>query len=230
VWSVVAANTQTRVSEVNPVLTVKGTDTAVQVSSADFYISADGVMRLRTPVTTSSSAGAPDASGRRRLLQADSSAAVPFAARTASTEFEVVDGMLVSRGAPQPPTIQEMSVNRELDAEMSLNSTTRRHLLQTTSTTTSSQPLTAFAPVCDWTSFDLYNPTTCASTRTNGASGVPFYHYCKTMQGSCSQFKLSAKMSINMLSQGSAADGMHPRNKYYLKMYACPRHVCFCAA
>ena len=71
VWSIVVANQQTKVTSDNPVMTVKGTDTPVQVSSRDFAVQPDGTMAARgggsttmVDVLNSRAAGA----SRRRLL------------------------------------------------------------------------------------------------------------------------------------------------------------------
>ena len=47
-------------------MTVKGTDTPVQVSSSDFYVGSDGTLRTRAAVASSSVAAAQ--AQRRRLL------------------------------------------------------------------------------------------------------------------------------------------------------------------
>lgn len=50
VWSIIVTNQQTSVTNDNPVMNVKGTNTPVQVASADFFVnSSSGSMMLRSP-------------------------------------------------------------------------------------------------------------------------------------------------------------------------------------
>ena len=85
VWSIVVYNQQTKVTSDNPVLTVKGTDTPVQVANSDFTLRSDGSLASRSGGTTTMldvlnyRAGLPanwtgtastttDSAGRRRLF------------------------------------------------------------------------------------------------------------------------------------------------------------------
>lgn len=81
VWSIVVYNQQTTVTRDNPVLTVKGTDTPVQVANSDFTVRSDGSLASRSGGTTTmtdvlnyraeldaSGSTTTDSAGRRRLL------------------------------------------------------------------------------------------------------------------------------------------------------------------
>ncbi len=199
----VAANTQTRVSATQPVMMVKGSNTPVQVSSAEFYLDADGIMRLRTPAEEPSSA--PSA-GRRLLgLGDDAPAAAPAAgapavARVSSADFSISDGILVAKTADTSPS----GLAALVDGSSAQNEPGRRRLLQTTSSTTSTAPLTIFAPVCDWASLDLFNASSCS--KTLNPEGYQNYR-CTNMVNSCSQFRFSSKVGIFMLSNGVASQG-----------------------
>ena len=207
----VAANTQTKVTATQPVMMVKGTNTPVQVSSADYFIDSDGVLRVRAPVSAATSGGgtapAPAASGRRRLLQSASStdeatgasALGGGVARVSSADFAVSNGLFM---VPTPAVVSS------LDALMSAtNASAARKLLQTSSTTTT-EPATMFTPVCDWISYDLFNPSTCKS------GGL---YNCVTMVNTCSQFRYAKKLAIYMLSQGNNGQGQYATPGFWVK-------------
>jgi len=66
----VAANQQTAVSSSNPVMSVKGTTTPVQVAASDFYVGANGDLVSRNLV--------PIPARRRSLLQTDDAFEAPI--------------------------------------------------------------------------------------------------------------------------------------------------------
>jgi hypothetical protein len=108
--------------------------------------------------------------------------------------------MLVAKTADASPS----GLAALVDGSSAQNEPGRRRLLQTTSGTTSTTPLTVFSPVCDWASLDLFNASSCS--KTLNPEGYQNYH-CTNMVNSCSQFRFSNKVGIFMLSNGIASQG-----------------------
>jgi len=171
VWSVVAANTQTKVSASNPVMNVKGTEIPVQVASSDFYVDlATGKLLARQPA-------APNGTVMRRRLLQDG-----VAPSEASLQVSSADTFISSSGVTQLRTNPPNSVpsftsrstgtyspdlNNYDDSALSASSSSR-HLLQATGSTSGASyvtPGSIFAPICDWSSLDFYTPG-------SGSSGV----------------------------------------------------------
>jgi len=201
----VSANTQTRVTGSQPVMMVKGTDTPVQVSSSDFFVDSAGILRLRPPVDVSQS-------GRRHLLSAQSAPVL-----VSSNDFSFNDGLIVSKtGAATVSNLASLVASSlsELTAVSNVSDSSVRRQLLGASVDSGDAPMTVFTPVCDWTSTDLYDASTCASGST---------FICTTMINSCSQFLYSSKVGIFMLSNGGAGS-----NQKSMKPCVVPFSRCFC--
>lgn len=182
-----SANTQTRVTGTQPVMMVKGTDTPVQVSSSDFFVDSAGILRLRPPADVIQS-------GRRHLLEAPSAPVL-----VSSNDFSFSDGLIVSKtGSATASNLASLVATSfaDLTAVSNVSDTSVRRRLLGASVDSGAAPMTVFTPVCDWTSTDLYDPSTCASGSTFS---------CTTLINSCSQFLYSNKVGIFMLSNGGSA-------------------------
>ena len=83
VWSMVAANQQTAVSSSNPVMSVKGTTTPVQVAASDFYVGANGDLVSRNLV--------PIPARRRSLLQTDDAFEAPILKTAPATKVQTAE-------------------------------------------------------------------------------------------------------------------------------------------
>lgn len=190
----VKAMQQTNVSAVNPVMTVKGSTTPVQVASSEFYVDpATGLFRTRTL------SGSTSGSARHLLQDEDPTA------RIASADFNLQSsGMMMSSNVfAQPSLFAALSAVDDLDVNGS-SSSGGRHLMQSTSTTP--LPLSVLPPICDWASADLFDLESCnTKTRTGTISPsndqqttVPHYSTCVTMQGACRDFAFADRVSIPM--------------------------------
>ena len=215
VFAVVKAAQQTDVTAGNPVMTIKGTSTPVQVASSDFYVDPiTGYLRLRNPDTGGSAVGS------RRLLDAQS----PLIARTASADFNVnPSGLMLSNVMTEQYLISSLP-SRDVASNASYS--VGRHLLQTNTTvttTTTTDPLfsaaplpatpapaTILQPICEWASTDLFNPNTClvrsvtgpTSKTVNTVITVPYWGSCLTMTGACTNFKYITIATVPFFGQG----------------------------
>ena len=197
VFTVVKAMQQTSVSADSPVMTVKGSNTPVQVANSEFYVDpVTGLFRTRTP------AGSTGSGSARHLLQD-----VDPTARIASADFSLHSSGLMKSNILSQPSL--FASNSAIDLFDDVNgSSSGRHLLQTTTTTTA--PLTVLPPVCDWASDDLFDLDSCGtvtasgtvSTTNTAATTKPWYTKCTVMQGACQNFAFASKVSVPMWVEG----------------------------
>jgi hypothetical protein len=196
VFTVVKAMQQTSVSADSPVMTVKGSTTPVQVANSEFYVDpATGHFRTRTP------SGSTSGGSARHLLQdADPTA------RIASADFNLhSSGLMKSNILSQPSLFASFAVDEFSDVN---GSSSGRHLLQTTTTTTA--PLTVLPPVCDWAADDLFDFSSCAQVTASGTVTTtsttritkPYYNDCLNMHGACQNFVYATKVSVPMWVEG----------------------------
>ena len=200
---------QTSVSASSPVMTVKGSTTAVQTANSDFYVDpATGLFRTRTPAGSTSGSA-------RHLLQV-----VDPTARIASADFNLQSsGLLMSSNVlAQPSLYAALSAvdASELGSNSSSSSGSGRHLLATAmNATLGSAPTTVLPPVCDWATTDLFNLQSCDTTTANGtvslldktATTKPYYSQCTTMQGACSNFPFASQVAVPMWGQSYGNGG-----------------------
>lgn len=216
VFTVVKAMQQTSVSAASPVMTVKGSTTAVQTANSDFYVDpATGLFRTRTP------AGSTSGSARHLLQDEDPTA------RIASADFNLQSsGLLMSSNVfAQPSLYAALSAvdASELGSNSSSSSGSGRHLLASGVPTLASgvgdelrsAPTTVLPPVCDWASSDLFNLDSCDTTTATGvvslsdkrATTKPYYSQCDTMQGACSNFAFASQVAVPMWGQSYGNGG-----------------------
>lgn len=204
VFTVVKAMQQTTVSASSPVMTVKGTDTPVQVANSEFYVDpATGQIRTRTPSDAASGSGA------RHLLQ-DSDSSV----RVASADFKLhASGLMLSSSAfSQPSLLASLnSVDSLLGVGVNGSSSGGgRRLLQSSSEVSKAAPATVLPPVCEWASEDLFDIATCYYRKQTGPvsvsdkteATVPWYAKCSSMTGACQSFEYASKISLPVWNEG----------------------------
>lgn len=199
---VVKATQQTSVSPGSALLTVKGTNTPVQVANSEFYVDPDtGTFRIRA----SAGASSGGRSRRRLLQQADATA------RVASADFNVdPSGLMTSANAvSQPSLFASLSSSADFFISGNTSGNTGRHLLQTFNSTTST-PATILPPICDWASSDLFNVPSCIWTTMSPGWWTPEKQWnqinhlggCLSMTGTCANFMFATKITLPMWSKG----------------------------